>query len=81
MDAVIGDNAAAIEQEASTRAQEDGLIVAAAGRTVAAVRNADVSAAKAAEEALQSLLLGDAAGQAVKASIAAAREEITVKIN
>ena len=81
MQSAIGDNAAAINSEASTRAQADGRIEAAAGQTVAAVRNVDGSAAKAAEQALRALLTGDAAQRDAKSSIAAARQEVTAKIN
>lgn len=81
MASAIGGNAAAINEEAFTRAQADGRIEAAAGQTVAAVRDVDGSAAKAAEQALRALLSGDAARRDAKSSIAAARQEVTAKIN
>ncbi|BBD01831.1 hypothetical protein [Sphingobium sp. YG1] len=81
MESAIGDNAAAIEDEASTRADAVGRIEAATRETVAAVRHVDGSAAAAAEEALNALLAGDKAQRDASAAIAAAREEVTVKIN
>lgn len=81
MESAIGDNAAAIDSEASTRAQADGRIEAAAGQTVAAVRNVDGSAAKAAEQALRALLAGDAGQRDAIGAVAAARQEVTAKIN
>jgi hypothetical protein len=81
MQSAIGDNAAAIGNEASTRAQVDDQIIAAAGQTVAAVRNADNSAADAAEQALRALLTGDLAKRDATTAIAAARQEVTAKIN
>lgn len=81
MESDIGDNASAIRDEASTRADAIGEVEAAARRTVSAVRNVDSSASAAAEQALRSLLMGDAAQRDATSAIAAAREEVTAKIN
>jgi hypothetical protein len=81
MESDIGDNASAIQEEASTRADAVGQVEAAARRTVAAVRGVDASASDAAEQALRSLLTGDAAQRDTKTIIAAARDEVTAKIN
>ncbi|WP_289145003.1 hypothetical protein [uncultured Sphingobium sp.] len=80
MQSAIGNNAGAIENEASTRADADGRIEAAARQTVAAVRGVDGSAAAAAEQALRALLTGDAAKRDAKGAIAAARQEVTARV-
>ena len=80
MQSAIGNNASAIENEASTRAEVDGRIEAAARQTVAAVRGVDGSAAAAAEQALRALLTGDAAKRDAKGAIAATRQEVTARV-
>ena len=80
MQSAIGNNASAIENEASTRADADGRIEAAARQTVAAVRGVDGSAAAAAEQALRALLTGDAAKRDAKGAIAATRQEVTARV-
>jgi hypothetical protein len=72
---------AAFDQRIFSLVQNDNLITAGLAQTVSAVRGLGDDAAAAAETALMTLLTGDRTKREQAGAIAAARQELTVKIN
>ena len=81
LSAVIGDQMAGFNQRIITIVDDQNLIAAGLTETISAVRGVSGNADDAVEAALRGLLAGDQSGRDMAAAIAAARQEITVKIN
>ncbi|WP_188064767.1 hypothetical protein [Sphingobium sp. KCTC 72723] len=81
LSAAIGGDLANFNQSIITLVDSDALISAGLSQTISAVRGVGENAADAAESALRSLLSGDKTGRDLASAIAAAREEVTVKVN
>ncbi|WP_278983278.1 hypothetical protein [Sphingobium yanoikuyae] len=77
----IGDQLAGFDQRIFALVLKDDLITAGLAQTISAVRGLGQDAAKAAENALMTLLTGDRTKREQIGAIAAAREELTVKVN
>jgi hypothetical protein len=81
LSASMGQQFAGFDQQIIALVERDSLISAGLAETISAVRGVTENAAAAAESALRGLLSGDKSGRDLASAIAAAREELTVKIN
>lgn len=77
----IGDQMAGFDERIITIVDDQDLISAGLTQTISAVRGVSGDADAAVEAALRGLLTGDKSGRDTASAIAAAREELTVKIN
>tara|TARA_R110000787_G_scaffold208846_7_gene318901 strand:- start:31449 stop:35321 length:3873 start_codon:yes stop_codon:yes gene_type:complete len=81
LSASIGGDLANFDQRIITLVDKDNLISAGLTETISALRGVGENADAAVESALRGLLTGDKSGRDLASAIAAAREEVTVKIN
>lgn len=81
LSASIAGQLASFDQRIVALVQNDDLIVAGLTTTVSAVRGLGEDAASAAESALNALLTGDRSRRDAAGALAAAREEVTAKVN
>jgi hypothetical protein len=81
LSASIAGQLASFDQRIFALVQNEDLIVAGLTTTVSAVRGLGEDAASAAESALNALLTGDRSRRDAAGALAAAREEVTAKVN